>query len=194
MERSPEQKAKRSQRKQLKRCLANLSPAELAETSAAACGHLITQPAFARAGCVMMFLSLAREVDTQTALAAALDQGKRVVVPTVDWPTRSMTALALNGLDVPMSIGRGGVREPMQRLVVDLDQIDLVIVPGLGFDLAGGRLGRGGGFYDRFLNHPDLRAANLALGLECQLVPELVTEPHDQRVAALVTERGVRIF
>lgn len=68
---------------------------------------------------------------------------------------------------------------------------DLILVPGLAFDRRGGRLGRGGGFYDRFLAGP-VAAGLPTLGVcfACQVVPNVPQEPHDARVAALVTEEG----
>ena len=66
---------------------------------------------------------------------------------------------------------------------------DLVIVPGLAFDSRGARLGRGRGFYDRWLNeNPAVKA--LGVCFKCQIVESVPTEPHDARVHAILTEEG----
>lgn len=71
---------------------------------------------------------------------------------------------------------------------------DLVLVPGLGFDRAGNRLGRGAGYYDRFLATLPPTTWRIGTGFECQVRESIPTELHDIRLHGLVTERGVTIF
>ncbi|PWK09620.1 5-formyltetrahydrofolate cyclo-ligase [Tumebacillus permanentifrigoris] len=79
----------------------------------------------------------------------------------------------------------------VDRDIVALDDIDAVILPGVGFDRAGGRLGYGGGYYDRFL--PRLRPAvtKIAVAYELQMLAEVPSEHHDSRVDTVVTEAAV---
>jgi 5-formyltetrahydrofolate cyclo-ligase len=72
--------------------------------------------------------------------------------------------------------------------------IDLVVLPGLGFDPFGNRLGRGRGFYDRFLAHRDYRAVSCGLALEEQFVESVPVGPHDMPIDMLVTDKNVRRF
>jgi len=71
---------------------------------------------------------------------------------------------------------------------------DLVLVPGLGFDRQGHRLGRGAGYYDRFLATLPSATWRIGVGFECQVRDSIPTEPHDIRLHGLVTELGVTIF
>jgi 5-formyltetrahydrofolate cyclo-ligase len=71
---------------------------------------------------------------------------------------------------------------------IDPALIDLIIIPGLAFDLHGGRLGYGKGYYDRFLHKTRAIAAKVAVCFECQLFPEIPVLPHDVRMDMVVTE------
>ncbi|HNQ21748.1 MAG TPA: 5-formyltetrahydrofolate cyclo-ligase [Phycisphaerae bacterium] len=72
--------------------------------------------------------------------------------------------------------------------------VDLMVVPGLGFDEYGNRLGRGRGFYDRFLAHPEFAGIACALAFEEQVCPTIPAGPLDRRVSMLVTDAKVRRF
>jgi len=142
----------------------------------------------------MLFLSTATEVDTQQlALQAWADQ-KRVLAPRVTWDQRRMLPIEVQSLATGVEEGYMGIREPVEGMPVPVSDIDLVIVPGLGFDEQGNRLGRGRGFYDRFLRHPDFRGHSCALAFEEQVLPTIPVEPSDARVAMLVTDVTVRRF
>ncbi len=142
----------------------------------------------------MLFLSTATEVDTQQlALQAWADQ-KRVLAPRVTWDQRRMLPIEIQSLATGVEEGYMGIREPVEGMPAPVSDIDLVIVPGLGFDEAGNRLGRGRGFYDRFLRHPDFRGVSCALAFEEQVLPSIPVEPSDARVAMLVTDVTVRRF
>jgi 5-formyltetrahydrofolate cyclo-ligase len=75
-----------------------------------------------------------------------------------------------------------------------LADLDLVVVPGLGFDEAGGRLGRGGGFYDRFLARPGLKAWKVGVGLDEQVVGPVPRDAWDVGLDALVTPTRTLVF
>ena len=88
----------------------------------------------------------------------------------------------------------GPVREPIAGKPIPLDLIDLVIVPGLGFTGTGFRIGRGMGFYDRFLAQPDFVGRSCGLAFEEQLIDNLPVLDHDVPLHMLVTDRGIRRF
>ena len=92
-----------------------------------------------------------------------------------------------------MRPGRWNLMEPDPEhcTVVAPAEIDLLLVPGLAFSRAGGRLGRGGGFYDRFLSEVHPRAVKLGVCFHVQLFPELPLEAHDCAMDQIVTEAEV---
>jgi 5-formyltetrahydrofolate cyclo-ligase len=105
-----------------------------------------------------------------------------------------MLPIELNSLSDNISVGDYGIREPAKGVPVPLPDIDLVVVPGLGFDEAGNRIGRGRGFYDRFLAHRGWHGVASGLAIEDQVVDEVPMHEHDTPVDMLVTDAKVRIF
>jgi 5-formyltetrahydrofolate cyclo-ligase len=105
-----------------------------------------------------------------------------------------MLPVEIRSLTDDLVVSGMGIREPITGIPFPISLIDLVIVPGLGFDEFGGRLGRGRGFYDRFLAHPDFRGVACGLAFEQQLLPSVPVGPLDRRVDMLVTEESVRRF
>ena len=142
----------------------------------------------------MIFLSMAHEIDTsQLALQSWADL-KRVLAPSVSWDQRRMLPIQINSLSSDVQPGQMGIREPTGGMPIPVADIDLVVVPGLAFDARGNRLGRGRGFYDRFLSHRDFRGISCAVALEEQFVETVPAEPKDMRVNMLVTDARVRRF
>ncbi len=185
---------KKALRQELRAKLSAIPPEELQRRSAAACQLLCQQEEYARAQTLMIFLSTPHEVDTQTlALQAWADQ-KTVLAPRVAWDQRRMLPVEIHSLVGGLEEGYMGIREPVEGIPVPVSEIDLVVVPGLGFDEQGNRLGRGRGFYDRFLSHPDFRGVACALALELQVVPAIPVGPSDVGVDMLVTDVRVRRF
>lgn len=105
-----------------------------------------------------------------------------------------MMPVEIKSLDSDVRPGPMGIREPIQGPPLPIAEIDLVLVPGLGFDEQGNRLGRGRGFYDRFLSHADFQGVTCAFALERQVVEHVPHDAHDVRVQMLVTEERVRRF
>lgn len=143
---------------------------------------------FTRAHCVALYAATPDEVETAAVFAGAVAAGKVVCFPKVAQDTRRLDLYSVTTL-ASLRPGYRGIREPDGGMPVPMGQCDLVIVPGVVFDTAGHRIGRGGGFYDTFLSH--LSACRMALAFECQLVDCAPQERHDQRVDLIVTERRV---
>lgn len=154
-----------------------LTPEDLRVRSQALADALLTWPRMARARTVMAFSSLRREPDTGGVIAALRARGVRVALPVVQGP-------ALTPAPIPGDAGAGA---PLA-----VEELDAVLVPGLAFDLAGGRLGRGGGHYDRFLLRCRPDCLRIGVCFEGQLVGTVPIDPWDQPVDAVVTEAGVR--
>ena len=185
---------KQTLRRQLRQTLMQMSDASRAAKSISACCLVTASPEFAAARVVMMYLSTAHEVDTSALALRAWQGGKTVVVPKVSWNQRRMLPVEITSLQSGMTTSGMGVREPVGGKPIPLDLIDLVIVPGLGFTEDGQRIGRGMGFYDRFLAQPEFIGLSCGLGFEEQIVPSVPTLDHDMPLSMLITNQGVRRF
>lgn len=178
-------------RTRMRSLLRKLTPAERAARSTAAAKHLVASAAWRDARVVLVFLSLPSEVDTTALVEAAWGSGKRVLAPRVDVASTTLVPVAIRSWSDCLP-GFKGILEPTASGAVPVESIDLVLVPGLAFDLQGRRLGRGGGYYDRFLARPGLAALTCGLGFESQVLDQVPSEAHDRRVDALATDKRFR--
>ena len=185
---------KKELRTRLKANLAALSPEQIHSRSIQACDLLVAQPEYAGAETIMVFLSLHSEISTTPLVLRAWQDGKRVLAPRVSWEQRRMLPVEIRSLTEDIEETRWSLRQPAQGDPVPLSMIDMVTVPGLGFDTRGHRLGRGRGFYDRFLSNPNFTGTICALGFEEQTVDFIPEDSHDIKVDMLVTDQQVRRF
>ncbi|GMV79279.1 MAG: 5-formyltetrahydrofolate cyclo-ligase [Planctomycetota bacterium] len=169
-----------------------LSPDERTARSERAQDRMIELPEFQCARAVFAYVADDTEADTRRIVAAALAAGKRVALPRVDVVSKAMSPREIRDPRSDLESGAFGIPAPRANCPeIPLAELDLVLVPGRVFDARGRRMGRGGGFYDRLLAAPELRAAIVALAFDCQVVDEVPHEPHDKPVAAIVTESRV---
>jgi len=142
----------------------------------------------------MVFLSMPHEIDTSSLVLQAWAERKRVLAPRISWEQRRLLPTEIRSLTDNISRTALGIREPTSGVPIPVADIDLVVVPGLGFDSHGNRLGRGRGFYDRLLGHRDFHGVACGLALEDQVTEEIPTRSHDRPVHLLVTDENVRRF
>lgn len=185
---------KKELRQKVRKVLAAMKPDEIAAHSAAATDLLIGTHEYKQAQVIMVFLSLPTEIDTTSLVLHAWQDHKRVLAPKVSWEQRRMMPVEVRSLTSDLMESSMGLREPASGVPIPVSIIDLVVVPGLAFDESGNRLGRGRGFYDRFLAHPEFAGTSCALAFEAQLLPEVPAGPLDRPVDMLVTDRKVRRF
>lgn len=182
-------------RRDIRLALQRMDPMTRYARSLAACKHLTHTDVFADADVMMSFLSMSDEIDTGAIALAAWQMAKTIAVPAVSWEHHRMTPIEITTLEADVACGRHGVPEPPAHgQPVPIEMIDLIVVPGVAFDRAGQRLGRGGGFYDRFLAHDECRAVTCGLAFREQVLDALETEPHDRPVDLLVTDEEVLDF
>jgi len=181
-------------RRQLRETLAAMSDADRHAKSIAACALIASTPEFASASTIMLYLSTTQEVDTAPLALRAWQSGKTVVVPKVSWDQKRMLPVEISSLHADLTTSGLGVREPVGGKPVPNNLIDLVVVPGLGFTANGYRIGRGMGFYDRFLAQTDFMGVSCGLAFEQQVVETIPVLDHDMPLSMLVTDRGIRRF
>jgi len=181
-------------RREIERRIKLLNPQQRALGSARIASALMELPEFTAAGTVMLYMSIADEVDTVPIVEQALAQGKKVALPKVDLKAKIMTAWRITDIKRDLAAGAFGIREPAFSDSVSPAEIDFCLVPARGFDTLGNRLGRGGGYYDRFMALPGFRAVRCGVAFDFQLLHGLPHEPHDLPVDIIVTEsRVIRI-
>src|SRR5918993_986703 len=180
-------------RRKLRETLAAMTDADRHAKSVAAGRVVCGSPEFAAARVVMLYLSTPTEVDTAPIALRAWQDGKQVVVPKVSWDQRRILPVEISSLKDGLT-NTGPVREPIEGKPIPLDLIDLVIVPGLGFTGTGFRIGRGMGFYDRFLAQADFCGRSCGLAFEEQVLETLPVLDHDVPLSMLATDTGIRRF
>jgi len=129
----------------------NLSARELAVASAQICTHLSAWPVLQEAKTVMLFYPLKYEPNILPLFGELWARGIRLVIPASLNRTEHTMQAAYWHPDMELSLGSHGVMEPAFPKIAEPRDIDIIIVPGLAFDIYGGRLGFGAGYYDRFL-------------------------------------------
>jgi len=170
-------------RKLAREKLSRLTRREAAEKSAAIRESIGGNRAWREASTVCLFAAHGMEPDVDLLWKHA--PGKRICYPRVEG--RDLELVAVTAPEA-LAVSKWNLREPPAAAGVPLSEIDLVLVPGLAFTRDGGRLGRGGGFYDRLLGRPLLRARRIGICFEVQILESLPLEGHDQRVDEVLTE------
>lgn len=181
-------------RRQLRTALGAMTDESRHAKSSIICSAIAASPEFTAANVIMLYLSTPEEVDTASLALRAWQAGKQVVVPKVSWDQRRMLPTEISSLNNGLAITGPGVREPIAGKPVPVAFIDLVIVPGLGFTEDGHRIGRGMGFYDRFLAQPDFNGLSCGLAFQEQILEHLPMLDHDVPLSMLATDQGIRRF
>lgn len=170
---------KRELRKYVRSLKGRYSARELEELSVAVVERLLAHPRIVAAGSVMMYYSLPDEVCTHTAVDRLLSAGKRVYLPAVT----SETEMELRCYESAADLQEGSfkIKEPVGRPFTAFSEIEIAVIPGMAFDVSGNRLGRGKGYYDRFLNRIP-QAYRLGVCFPFQLLPSIPAEENDVRM------------
>lgn len=148
---------------------------------------------YRNASSILFFASFRTEVDTAALIQEALVSGKKVILPKVDLGQRRLLLYDVRSVD-ELQPGYLGIPEPSvitEERLRDIDSVDVVIIPGAGFDPAGNRIGYGGGYYDRLLAGLTKDIPLIAPAFEEQIVDTVPSEPYDIRVGIIVTDRRV---
>lgn len=157
--------------------------------------RFVALPEYQSASTVMYYVDVRAEVRTRHDLPAALESGKRIIIPWCN-DDGELELFHLESMD-ELEIGMYRILEPKSELKADPakhvapEELDLIMVPGVGFDRRGGRTGHGKGYYDKLLEHARPDTPLVALAFECQMFDEIPMQSHDVFMDKVVTEAAV---
>ncbi len=177
---------KKNLRNEMKAKLAKLKPEELKAKSEALEKKFAESPEFEAADSILIYVATSSEPETRKIISEALKRTKAVFVPKVEGDF--ICVCRLHALEQLLP-GKFGIHEPPGEAKCELKQFDVVVIPGLAFDLHGGRLGRGGGFYDRLLS--SLSGNFIGFCFDEQVVGEVPKMEHDMHVHKIFTDERV---
>tara|TARA_R110002072_G_scaffold243821_2_gene403151 strand:+ start:171846 stop:172487 length:642 start_codon:yes stop_codon:yes gene_type:complete len=152
-------------------------------------------PEFERAGTVLFYVDVRDEVRTRHAFQDALATGKKIIVPWCN-EDGELELFHMESVD-ELAEGMYRILEPKTELrslaekAVRPEDIDLIMVPGVGFDERGGRTGHGKGYYDKLLEHARPDCPLVALAFDCQMFPEIPMQSHDIFMDKVITESAI---
>ena len=162
--------------------IAKLSDEEKRSISSQIFSRIAELKEVVQASVIALFMALPDEPQT-AAFIEQLSRHKRVVVPRIEGEEMEFYDIA-DGV----KIGAFGIMEPIATKPVEPSEIDVMVVPGVAFTRYGARLGRGKGFYDKYLSRKGFRAYTIGVCYPCQLVEELPAESHDKRIELVVED------
>jgi 5-formyltetrahydrofolate cyclo-ligase len=176
-------------RTHIKNIIGRYSSLEKSRKSGIIRDKLFSEEEFKQAKVVMFYVSLKDEVDTCFMIDEALKTGKRVCVPVILKEEKRLIAGEIHNRLDDLERQHFGIYQPRRDRVkeVPLDDIDLVVVPGVAFDKKNIRLGRGHGYYDRFLSGLSSSTKTIGLAFDFQLLEDLPKDPHDIPVSQIIT-------
>ena len=176
-------------RKYIKNIISSYSTLEKSRKRGIIKNKLFNEEEFKKAKVVMFYVSLRDEVDTGFMIDEALRAGKRVCVPVILKEDKRLIAGEIKNRLEDLESQHFGIYQPRYDRVreVPLDDIDLVVVPGVAFDNKNIRLGRGHGYYDRFLSGLPNTTKAIGLAFDFQVLEDLPQDPHDIPVWKTIT-------
>ena len=144
-------------------------------------------PDIQKARNILFYASTPGEVETLWMIEKAIFSGKRVALPIVEHNQRKLIPTLISSME-DVHRGTYGIAEPLLSpdKELSLKDLDAVIVPGLAFDKQRNRLGRGAGYYDRFLGALPKSVTTVGLAFDFQLTESLPNEAHDVRLQQII--------
>ncbi len=165
------------------------------ELSLSICSQFMNLPEYTPSKSVMFYVDARSEVRTRHSLQKALETRKKIVVPWCN-PNQELELFHLEAM-AELALGMYKILEPLPELrhqphkVVQPEELDLVMVPGVAFDRRGARMGHGFGYYDKLLHRVRPGVPLVALAFECQFFPEIPTQEHDIFMDKIITEAAI---
>ncbi len=169
-----------------------LTEKELKEKSERIQQTLLTLDQVRASRVIFCYVDFKTEVETQSLITYLLQQKKTVAVPLTRVEEKQLIPVSISSLEKDLQPGYCGIPEPgtdfTEKNRIDPHTIDSIILPGSVFDEQGGRMGYGGGYYDRFVSNEAPGAIRIGLCFDLQLQKQIPLEPHDEMMDYIVTE------
>lgn len=176
----------------IKNRLEEITEEKRIEKSRSACLNLISTPQFRQASVVMMYMAFPYETDAADAIVYAWQNNKKIAVPKVNWNEKNMSPVLIDSLEEnQFSLEKYGLKNPVNGETIELDSIDLVVTPAIGYDNSGNRLGHGGGYYDGFFAEKNLKAIRCGFVFSEQIIDSVPVNEWDKTVDMVVTDQDV---
>lgn len=152
--------------------------------------RLIATKEFRRAKTIMFYIATDNEVETKSSVELALRQKKQICAPCTDRINNRLHPAIIENLKTDLKEGCYGILQPPKNTVSSPKKIDLIITPGIAFDLNGSRLGRGMAYYDRFLKNMG-NIPKIGLAFDFQIIGQLPVDTHDIAMNKVITEKRI---
>jgi 5-formyltetrahydrofolate cyclo-ligase len=142
---------------------------------------------------IMFYVATRSEVQTEEIIKMSIKTGKNVFVPIILPECLNLAPSKIFDFDTELEKGKKGILEPKKEYyrLFPPENIDLIIIPGVAFDLSGNRIGRGFGYYDNFLRKVRSSAKIVALAFEIQIVKKIPNDKNDIPVHRIITEKRI---
>ena len=142
---------------------------------------------------IMLYISFNNEVDTHSLATWCLDNGKTVIAPYCVQSQRKIVPFEINNLTNDLTKSTFGVMEPKHNILKEatLHNIDLIIVPGVIFDIHCNRIGFGAGYYDRFLCQKSKNTVTIGIAYDYQIIDSVPTDKYDVPLDFVITEKRI---
>jgi len=151
--------------------------------------RLCKLPEFATAHRILFYASFDGEVETFEMMKQAQKLGKKVALPIILWENKTIVPALVNDLQEDLEPGKYGIKQPKETMkrISDYNEIDMIVVPGVAFDTNRNRLGRGAGYYDRFLETVPSSVFRVGLAFDFQIIDTFPKEQNDIPVDCVIT-------
>lgn len=182
---------KKALRTAMQKKLGTMSPEDREKKSAVIQRKFLNHASYKNSLTILAYASFGTEVETDEILHACLRDGKNLVLTRIDAVDKSMSLHAVKDLSRDLGLNQYGIREPRHEAPrVALENVELILVPGLAFSETGERLGRGHGYYDRLLERAKSQPRTIALAYDFQIFAPgyFETAAHDWKVKTILTE------
>ncbi len=187
------QKTKQEIREDIAAIQSTLAGKEVADQTKKIEKRLFEFANFQESNIVLLYVNDKHEVSTKDILRGVFGFDKIVVLPAFDAKTHEITLMKINDPDTDLTPGPRNILEPDRKRCkrVPVESIDIAIIPGTAFDEKGGRIGTGGGYYDRLIPRLSITTRKVALAYENQMIPQVPIESHDKHVDIIITEKRI---